>query len=441
MSHAGILRDALRRELGAPKTRLRARTPRASAAPAGAAGRAPGACPARKVEQRLVEVERAEHAAVKEAVLAAACRSCAGASPRPCAGARAPRRSALPPRPRSRIRAFPRRPCAHRLAADHGTGARALQARSRYRRVFARRARARGFRRLRDSRRGRPDRAGRARLLESATMRITVLGKSPAWQDAGGACSGYLVEEGGHHRPARLRQRRLRQAARARRLHRRRRGRDLPRSRRPLPRPRPVRLRAVLTPRQQPVPVAGHPGTDDPARPRLIAPPGARQAFRTVVGAWGDEELIEQAFADRGVRPRGRGRDRRRSRRPFAEVPHFILTHAVELASRARRSLHLRRRLPPRATSSSRRPRTRPAARRGDAAAARADRHPRPHEPEEAGELAAAGRRGSGSCSPTSPTSSTPMGARGGVARRSAARSRSPAPATCYEHLEAAGRS
>ena len=27
-------------------------------------------------------------------------------------------------------------------------------------------------------------------------MRITVLGKSPAWQDAGGACSGYLVEEG-----------------------------------------------------------------------------------------------------------------------------------------------------------------------------------------------------------------------------------------------------
>ncbi|HWK26012.1 MAG TPA: MBL fold metallo-hydrolase [Solirubrobacter sp.] len=28
-------------------------------------------------------------------------------------------------------------------------------------------------------------------------MRITVLGKSPAWQDAGGACSGYLVQGGG----------------------------------------------------------------------------------------------------------------------------------------------------------------------------------------------------------------------------------------------------
>jgi ribonuclease BN (tRNA processing enzyme) len=28
-------------------------------------------------------------------------------------------------------------------------------------------------------------------------VRITVLGKSPAWQDVGGACSGYLVETGG----------------------------------------------------------------------------------------------------------------------------------------------------------------------------------------------------------------------------------------------------
>ena len=28
-------------------------------------------------------------------------------------------------------------------------------------------------------------------------MQITVLGKSPAWQDADGACSGYLVEEDG----------------------------------------------------------------------------------------------------------------------------------------------------------------------------------------------------------------------------------------------------
>ena len=27
-------------------------------------------------------------------------------------------------------------------------------------------------------------------------MRLTVLGKSPSWQDAGGACSGYLLQAG-----------------------------------------------------------------------------------------------------------------------------------------------------------------------------------------------------------------------------------------------------
>ena len=26
-------------------------------------------------------------------------------------------------------------------------------------------------------------------------MRLTVLGKSPSWQDADGACSGYLLED------------------------------------------------------------------------------------------------------------------------------------------------------------------------------------------------------------------------------------------------------
>src|SRR5665648_308689 len=31
---------------------------------------------------------------------------------------------------------------------------------------------------------------------EGPGLRITVLGKSPSWQDADGACSGYLIEEG-----------------------------------------------------------------------------------------------------------------------------------------------------------------------------------------------------------------------------------------------------
>ena len=28
-------------------------------------------------------------------------------------------------------------------------------------------------------------------------MQVTVLGKSPSWQDAAGACSGYLAQEQG----------------------------------------------------------------------------------------------------------------------------------------------------------------------------------------------------------------------------------------------------
>jgi ribonuclease BN (tRNA processing enzyme) len=163
-------------------------------------------------------------------------------------------------------------------------------------------------------------------------MRITVLGKSPAWQDAGGACSGYLVEDGGttllvdcgNGVFGKLREQIdytevdavLISHAHADHCI------DLV----------PYAYGLLLTPRQQPVPVAGHPGTADPARPRLIVPPGAAAAFRTVVGAWGDEHLIEQAFRleeydAASVVEVGPLRAR------FAEVPHFILTHAIELVS------------------------------------------------------------------------------------------------------------
>ncbi len=40
-------------------------------------------------------------------------------------------------------------------------------------------------------------------------MQLTVLGKSPSWQDAGGACSGYLIEQDGFAAAAGLRQRRV----------------------------------------------------------------------------------------------------------------------------------------------------------------------------------------------------------------------------------------
>ena len=162
-------------------------------------------------------------------------------------------------------------------------------------------------------------------------MKVTVLGKSPAWQDAGGACSGYLLTEGetnvlldcGNGVFAKLREQidyTDVDAVVITHMHADH-FIDLI----------PYSYGLLLTPRQQPVPVAGHPGTDDPARPRLIVPPGAITAFRTVVGAWGDEQLVEQAFrieeydtsSTVEVGP---------LTFTFAEVPHFILTHAVNVS-------------------------------------------------------------------------------------------------------------
>src|SRR3954451_19790474 len=163
-------------------------------------------------------------------------------------------------------------------------------------------------------------------------MKVTVLGKSPSWQDAGGACSGYLVEEAGTtllldcgngvfgklrrhvdyvdvdavvlshlHADHFL---------------------DLV----------PYAYALVYAPRQQPVPVHTWPGTATPARPRLYAPAGARETFRRVVGAWGSEDLIEKAFDLQEYEPDDEltvGSLRAR----FCEVPHFVHTCAVELRS------------------------------------------------------------------------------------------------------------
>jgi ribonuclease BN (tRNA processing enzyme) len=163
-------------------------------------------------------------------------------------------------------------------------------------------------------------------------MRLTVLGKSPSWQDAGGACSGYLLEEGrasvlidcGNGVFSKLR-----------------RYRDY------------TRVDAVLishlhadhfldlipfayaltyAPRQQPVPIDRWPGTEHPARPKLIAPRGATDLFRRVVGAWGNEDLIEKAFTIEEY-----GESDRPTVGPirfhFRGVPHFTETFAIQAES------------------------------------------------------------------------------------------------------------
>ena len=163
-------------------------------------------------------------------------------------------------------------------------------------------------------------------------MRLTVLGKSPSWADAGGASSGYLVTEGdtalvldcGNGVFGKLRQHCDYvevDAVWVSHLHADH-FIDLI----------PYAYALLLAPRQQPVPVAGHPGTDDPARPRLILPPGGRHAVRTIAGIWGDEGLVEAGFELEEYDTDSRlevGPLRLR----FATVPHYVLTHAVEVTS------------------------------------------------------------------------------------------------------------
>ena len=163
-------------------------------------------------------------------------------------------------------------------------------------------------------------------------MRLRVLGKSPSWQDAGGACSGYLVEDGntavvidmGNGVFSKLRQFRdyvdidaivLSHLHADHFL-------DLV----------PYSYALTYAPRQQPVPVGGFPGTDDPARPTLYAPPGAREIFRRVVGAWGNDDLIEKAFDLIEYEARSEieiGPFRVR----FHAVPHFTETYAMAIES------------------------------------------------------------------------------------------------------------
>ncbi len=163
-------------------------------------------------------------------------------------------------------------------------------------------------------------------------MRITVLGKSPSWQDAGGAGSGYLVQtdevtvllDCGNGIFGKLRQFVDYvdvDAVVVSHLHADH-FLDLV----------PYSYALTYAPRQQPVPVAGFPGTDDPAHPRLVAPPRARETFRRVVGAWGNDDLIEAAF-DLEEYAREDTVEIGDLRFRFSEVPHFVQTFAVDVTS------------------------------------------------------------------------------------------------------------
>jgi ribonuclease BN (tRNA processing enzyme) len=167
-------------------------------------------------------------------------------------------------------------------------------------------------------------------------MRITVLGKSPSWQDVDGACSGYLVQDGktsmlldcGNGVFGKLRTHIdytdldgvLITHLHADHFL------DLV----------PYSYALTYAPRQQPVPVPPWPGTDSPARPQLLVPPGSTEAFRRIVGTWGNDDLIENAFAMEEYDPSAKVRLGSFEIR-FREVPHFTTTYAVDIRSRADR--------------------------------------------------------------------------------------------------------
>ena len=152
-------------------------------------------------------------------------------------------------------------------------------------------------------------------------MRLTVLGKSPSWQDAGGACSGYLLQDGettvlldcGNGIFGKLRQFVDYVDVDAVVLSHLHADHFLDVV--------PYAYALTYAPRQQPVPVPPWPGTDNPARPRLVAPPGARETFRRIAGTFGNEELIENAVRAGGVRAERRCPRSGRSGSPSTRSP------------------------------------------------------------------------------------------------------------------------
>jgi ribonuclease BN (tRNA processing enzyme) len=152
-------------------------------------------------------------------------------------------------------------------------------------------------------------------------VKITVLGKSPAWQDAGGACSGYLLQEGdttllvdcGNGVFGKLREvvdYAAVDAVVVSHLHADH-CIDLI----------PFSYALSYSPRARAFP---HP------RPTLWVPPGGRDVFRQIAGAWNSPELVEQAFCLIEYEPA-----RELTLGPltitFHEVPHFIRTHAIRV--------------------------------------------------------------------------------------------------------------
>jgi ribonuclease BN (tRNA processing enzyme) len=153
---------------------------------------------------------------------------------------------------------------------------------------------------------------------------MTVLGKSPAWADAGGACSGYLVESGGTRLlidcgPGVF-----------------------------------GKLRTVCDYASIDAVVLSHLHADHildlvpyasalifgprrGARPLLLAPPGGRDALaRVSAGSGMSEDHVERAFALSEYEPAATA-SAGGLRLRFRPLPHYIVSHAIEVADHGAR--------------------------------------------------------------------------------------------------------
>ena len=161
-------------------------------------------------------------------------------------------------------------------------------------------------------------------------MKLTVFGKSPAWEDSGGACSSYLIEEGetrlllecGNGVFGKLRAHTtdysMIDAVMISHLHADH-WLDLI----------PFSYALNYSPRRAhsgEMPVAGSGG------PELWGPPGSTDAYGRVTGTWGSAELLASAFevgeysAESEVRIGS-------MIATFQPVPHYIETFAVSLGA------------------------------------------------------------------------------------------------------------
>lgn len=150
------------------------------------------------------------------------------------------------------------------------------------------------------------------------SIRLTILGKSPSWQDRDGACSGYLTRVGGLRLLidcgsgvfAKLRVHDAYELVDA------------------------VVLTHLHADHMMDLAPFAYALTYGPplreGRPVLHGPPGTAAVLRQVCGAWQDATLIENAFEVREYDPQAElaiGDARLR----FCAVPHYIPSNAIEM--------------------------------------------------------------------------------------------------------------